>query len=207
MLNSTINIIHEKIVDGGWWWSVNSTVTRNATGYAYVDPIKYPNGIEYVINYIHSHGLKYGHYTDAGTNACDGDAQMSENYMAQDIELFTSWGMDMIKVDACAVKGNDTEIIFKWRDQLNATGRPILFSDCRNQCLTNNWKPWCIDLANMWRISGDIGPHWSNMLHNLDATKSFGKYAQPGAWNGILFSYFVNTEIFINYDEFGIYRS
>eukprot|EP00486_Rosalina_sp_Unknown_P002636 CAMPEP_0201577454 /NCGR_PEP_ID=MMETSP0190_2-20130828/23865_1 /ASSEMBLY_ACC=CAM_ASM_000263 /TAXON_ID=37353 /ORGANISM="Rosalina sp." /LENGTH=46 /DNA_ID= /DNA_START= /DNA_END= /DNA_ORIENTATION= len=21
------------------------------------------------------------------------------------------------------------------------------------------------------------------MLHNLDATKSFGKYAQPGAWN------------------------
>eukprot|EP01083_Nonionella_stella_P265921 900201_1 len=108
---------------------------------------------------------------------------MSENYMSQDLSLFISWKIDMIKVDACAVKGNDTQIIFQWRDDLNATGRSILFSNCRNQCLQNNWKPWCISLSNMWRISGDIQPHWTYMLSNLDATKTYGKYAGPGAWN------------------------
>eukprot|EP01084_Bolivina_argentea_P083286 150814_1 len=121
-------------VDGGWWWSVNNSVHRNSSGYAYVDPAKYPQGIESLIDMIHSKGLKYGHYTDAGEAACSGDKQMSEHYMPQDIELFISWGVDMIKVDGCNVQGNDTEIIFKWRDMLNATNRKVLFSDCHNQC-------------------------------------------------------------------------
>jgi len=175
-------------VDGGWWWSLNSTVQRNTSGYAYFSPSKYPDGITTIINYIHSKGLKYGHYTDAGTAACDGDKQMSEHFMPQDVALFYQWGMDMIKVDACNIAGNDTEIIFEWRDMLNATGKAILFSDCHNQCMNDasknvNWQPWCIDLANMWRVSKDIQPHWSNMLHNFDCTNGLGKYAQPGAWS------------------------
>ena len=175
-------------VDGGWWWSVNSTVERNSSGYAYYSPTKYPDGIKTVIDYIHSKGLKYGHYTDAGTAACDGDKQMSEHYMPQDVATFYDWGMDMIKVDACNIEGNDTAIIFQWRDMLNETGKEILFSDCHNQCMNDaaknaNWQPWCIDLANMWRVSKDIKANWEAILHNFDCTTGLGKYAQPGAWS------------------------
>eukprot|EP01084_Bolivina_argentea_P083287 150815_1 len=182
------NVGYEYInTDGGWWWSVNKTVQRNSSGYAYFSPSKYPDGIVSVINYIHSKGLKYGHYTDAGEAACSGDKQMSEHFMPQDVALFTEWGMDMIKVDSCNVQGNDTAIIFDWRDMLNATGKPILFSDCHNQCMNEpshpEWKPWCIDLANMWRVSTDIHGSWQSMLHNLGCTQGLGKWAQPGAWS------------------------
>ena len=30
-----------------------------------------------------------------------------------------------------------------------------------------------------------INPGWGSMLHNLDCVKSFGKWAQPGAWNDL----------------------
>ena len=43
--------------------------------------------------------------------------------MPQDIAQFYQWGMDTIKVYACNIKGNDTAIIFEWKDMLNATGK------------------------------------------------------------------------------------
>ena len=54
-------------VDAGWWYQINNTIIRNSSGYLTYDPIKYPSGIQSVINYIHSKGLKYGHYTDNHT--------------------------------------------------------------------------------------------------------------------------------------------
>ena len=126
-------------VDGGWEWEieVNGTkiIQRNETGYILPDPVKFPDGIEYPINYIHSLGLKYGHYTNAGENACGGAVNASEDWLNQDVSLFASWKIDMIKVDNCDVVGNVTQIIFEWRDALNATGRPIVFSNCRNGCV------------------------------------------------------------------------
>ena len=40
--------------------------------------------------------------------------------MQQDIDLFASWEIDMIKVDNCDVVGNTTQIIFEWRDMLSS---------------------------------------------------------------------------------------
>ena len=83
------------------------------------DPVKFPLGIEYPINYIHSLGLNYGHYTNAGEKDCGGAVNSSEEWMQQDIDLFASWQIDMLKVDNCNVVGNTTQIIFEWRDMLS----------------------------------------------------------------------------------------
>lgn len=175
-------------VDGGWvaYDNITNSWIRNSSGYLLPNPSKFPNGIQKTIDYIHSRGLLWGHYTNAGVNACGGAQNSSEYWITQDISLFAEWKIDMLKIDNCAVVGNDTEIIFQWSRMLNETGRSILVSDCRNQCQNDaehrrvDWKPYCINITNMWRISTDINPAWVSMLHNLDCGKSFGKWAQPG---------------------------
>ena len=192
-------------VDAGWWAQIfNSTanytqLVRNQSGYTTYAHEKYPNGIENLIKYIHDNGLKYGHYTDAGVEACSKQHLLSQYYKEQDINLFIEWGIDMLKIDACHVIGNVTSNIFEFYDLLattwnnsnisNSTSsiRPILFSNCHNGCRNDNaqeeWKPYCIDRFNMWRISSDIGSTWAKMLHNIDQVKYMGIYGQPGAWN------------------------
>ena len=46
--------------------------------------------------------------------------------------------MDMIKVDACYVEESSETIVYRWKDMLNATGRPVLLSDCHNGCMHDN---------------------------------------------------------------------
>ncbi len=36
------------------------------------DPQRFPHGMKAVADYVHSKGLKFGIYTDAGTNTCQG---------------------------------------------------------------------------------------------------------------------------------------
>jgi alpha-galactosidase len=80
-----------------------------------------------LIDYIHSKGLKYGHYTDSGLKACNKDAPMSQGYEHQDAKLFAlEYGADMVKVDACAATLPAQELMTRWRDELNKTGRPGL---------------------------------------------------------------------------------
>ena len=211
-------------VDAGWWeQAYNSTakhyqLVRNSSGHTTYSHLKYPNSIQSVIKYIHDNGFKYGHYTDAGVEACSGELLLSENYKVQDISLFIEWGIDMLKIDSCNVVGNMTANIFEFYDLLsptwnlnnsiNSTTRPVLFSNCHNECVNDDsnskfvnrtWKAYCIDRFNMWRVSTDIKPNWKTMLHNIDCVKYFGKYGQPGAWNVcILYIVCVYMTLYIN---------
>lgn len=179
-------------LDGGWWAGVDTgVVVRNSSGYMQEDRAKFPLGIAHVVDYVHAKGFLWGHYTDAGKAACNGDRPMSEGYEAQDVALFVSYGSDMLKVDACAVAEADKQTVMqKWATLLNASGRPVLLSNCRNGCLSApgtpppmQWQPWCAELTNMWRSSGDINATWKSMLYNLDSLKGRGSYAGPNAWN------------------------
>jgi len=68
-------------IDGGWWAGCDTgVVVRNASGYVEVDVAKFPDGIAPVVDALHSMGFRYGHYSDAGTHACNGDTPMSEGY-------------------------------------------------------------------------------------------------------------------------------
>jgi alpha-galactosidase len=189
-------------VDGGWWsGSDTGTIGRNASGYFEYNTIKYPRGIRAVADYIHKAGFKYGHYTDSGLNACNGDKPMSQGYEHQDATLFAlDYGADMIKVDACGASIAALELMQRWNKELNATGRPVLFSNCHNACMTDGcchangtrppgsravggYEEWCGDLSNMWRTSADIKAEWSSIMHNLDSLKGMGAQARPGRWN------------------------
>ena len=67
-------------VDGGWWArnATNHSVIRNETDYIEYSTTKFPHGIRAMVDYIHDHGFKYGHYTDAGTESCGlKDSKMS----------------------------------------------------------------------------------------------------------------------------------
>lgn len=180
-------------IDGGWWeGSDTGIIVRNASGFVQVSSSKFPDGLEPVIEEIHALGLRYGHYTDAGEAACNLDVPMSEGYEHQDAALFMSWGIDMIKVDACWTTEENEVLMRRWQQELNASTRPILFSNCRNGCLSDSevvdapqyaWAPWCAETTNMWRTSFDINATWKSFLANTDTLKGRGEYASPGAWN------------------------
>jgi hypothetical protein len=179
-------------VDGGWWaGSDTGKIGRNSSGFFEYNQQKFPHGMKALIDYIHSKGLKYGHYTDSGLKACNKDAPMSQGYEHQDAKLFAlEYGADMVRVDACAATLPAQELMTRWRDVLNKTGRPVLFSNCHNGCETpsggkNNsgWKPWCAELSNMWRSSRDIKANWKSVMDNLDTLRGRGGYGAPGRWN------------------------
>lgn len=52
-------------IEDGWMAS-----QRAANGSIQVDSTKFPEGIQSVINYVHSSGLKFGLYSDAGNFTC-----------------------------------------------------------------------------------------------------------------------------------------
>lgn len=179
-------------VDGGWWeGSDTGTIVRNASGFMSPSSEKYPNGIQKLIDYIHSKGFKYGHYTDAGEKACNKDSPMSQGYEHQDATLFASYGVDMVKVDACYVTEENKTIVSRWEQELNATGRPILFSNCHNGCVNDprnkpymeGWADWCISKTNMARRSRDIVSTWGSVMFNLQSLQGGGIYGKPGYWN------------------------
>ena len=152
-------------VDGGWWaGSDTGKIQRNATGYLLENKAKFPNGIAALVASLHQDGFKWGHYTDSGLHACNKDAPMSQGYEHQDARLFAlEYKADMIKVDACGATLPAETLMKRWQTELNATGRPVLFSNCHNGCVTQHggtgtpngttasWRPWCPTLSNMWR--------------------------------------------------------
>ena len=48
------------------------THDRDAAGNLVPDPVKFPDGIKAVADYVHARGLKLGIYEDAGTATCAG---------------------------------------------------------------------------------------------------------------------------------------
>ncbi len=54
------------VIDDCW------QVSRDANGIIVADPEKFPSGIKALADYIHSKGLKFGIYSDAGLKTCGG---------------------------------------------------------------------------------------------------------------------------------------
>ena len=54
-------------------------------------------------DYIHRRGLKFGTYSDIGSQTCAGKVGL-QGHFDQDAKTFASWGVDYIKVDGCNEK-------------------------------------------------------------------------------------------------------
>jgi len=176
------------VVDDCW------QVSRDADGNIVADAQRFPSGMKALGDYIHSKGLKFGIYSDAGEKTCAGrPGSMGHEY--QDALIYAKWGVDYLKYDWCHTgKRNAEEAYSTMRDALRATGRPIVFSMCE----WGTAKPWlwAQDTGNLWRSTGDIVDKWSSkrkwpdgsccelgMLDILDLQVGLDSFAGPGHWN------------------------
>ncbi|SMD20325.1 NPCBM/NEW2 domain-containing protein [Kibdelosporangium aridum] len=156
---------------------------RNAQGNLEPDPVRFPRGIKFVADYVHSKGLKFGIYTSAGTKTCNtAGFPGGLNNEQRDANLFASWGVDYLKYDNCNNQGVDAKQRYtKMRDALAATGRPIVYSIC--EWGQNKPWEWAQNVGNLWRTTGDINDTYSKMVDIFKRNLPLAQYAKPGAWN------------------------
>jgi alpha-galactosidase len=165
---------------------------RNNSGAITADRDKFPSGIKALADYVHSKGLKFGIYTDAGTQTCAGRAG-SLGHEYQDAQQYADWGVDYLKEDWCnTLPGQNSKASYAlMRNALAATGRPIVFSICEWGS-TEPWL-WAQPIGNLWRATGDIQDCWDckvswggmGMTLILDQVSELGSYAGPGHWNDL----------------------
>ena len=139
------------VIDDCW-----SLTERDENGYLVPDPEKFPHGMKYLSDYIHSKGLKFGMYSCAGTRTCAG-YPASFDHEFQDARTFASWGVDFLKYDFCFFPnfGNCQHRYLTMAQALRSTGRDILFSAC-NWGLHEPWN-WMRSIgAHMYRSTYDI---------------------------------------------------
>lgn len=165
---------------------------RDANGNLVPDPAKFPRGMKYVADYVHSKGLKFGLYNCAGTKTCAGYPG-TRGYEYQDARFYASLGIDYLKFDWCNSAGiNAPEAYTTMSNALKTAGRPIVFSLCE----WGNNKPWewAAPVGHLWRTTGDIfdcfdciEDHgtWKSwgVMQILDMQDGLRKYAGPGHWN------------------------
>src|ERR1700733_28787 len=170
-------------------------VSRDASGNIVVDPQRFPRGMKVVGDYIHSLGLKFGVYSDAGSKTCAGrPGGLGHEY--QDAIQYAAWGVDYLKYDWCNTTTQDAKASYaNMRAALDASGRPIVLSICE----WGTAKPWLWGKeagGNLWRTTGDISDRFegqikwpdgsccsNGMLAILDQQAGLASYAGPGHWN------------------------
>jgi alpha-galactosidase len=166
--------------------------SRDADGHLVPHPVRFPNGIKALADYVHSKGLKLGIYHDRGTRTCNGlgfDGTLgagwtpgAPTYEEIDAQDFADWGVDYLKYDNCNNQGLDAvERYTKMRDALKATGRPIVYSIC--EWGQNDPWLWGAEVGHLWRTTGDISDNFASMLNILRQNAPLAPYAGPGHWN------------------------
>lgn len=173
---------------------------RDAQGNLQVDAARFPHGMKWLGDYIHSKGLKFGTYEDAGYKTCQGAAGSYGHFQA-DADQYASWGIDYLKLDYCyqptdAFPGKTdsqvAQIVYHEASQaLLNTGRPIVFSEsapayvcCTSKDFNDELK-WLPDEGQLWRFGSDIYDAWASVLQNYGEANTPGLPAHggPGHWN------------------------
>ena len=171
------------VIDDCW------QVDRDANGNIVADPKRFPSGIKALADYVHSKGLKFGLYSDAGTATCQ-HRPGGRGYEFQDARQYAAWGVDYLKYDWCDHGTQNSEASYSLMSAaLKKSGRPIVFSLCE----WGSTKPWlwARDIGNLWRATGDIVDKWDGkekwgglgVVQILDQVNGLESYAGPGHWN------------------------
>ena len=163
---------------------------RDASGNIVADTERFPSGIKALADYVHSKGLKFGIYTDAGTMTC-AKRTGSIGHEYQDAKQYANWGVDYLKEDWCnTLPGQNSESSYTlMRNALADSGRAIVFSICE----WGSTKPWLWagSIGNLWRATGDIQDCWdckkdwggNGVTQIIDQMNGLETYAGPGHWN------------------------
>ncbi len=186
------SLVSSGLKDAGYQYVVIDDcwqVGRDEQGNIIPDPKRFASGIKALADYVHSKGLKFGIYSDAGTGTCE-NRPGGRGYEFQDARQYAAWGVDYLKYDWCNHGTQNSEASYSiMRDALAKSGRSIVFSLCE----WGSTKPWlwAKDVGNLWRATGDIVNKWSGsekwgglgVVEILDQVNGLESYAGPGHWN------------------------
>lgn len=152
---------------------------------------RFPSGMKQLSEYIHAKGLKSGIYSDAGLNTCAsywdqdtiGVGMGLYGHDKQDLELFLNeWDYDFIKVDWCGGQWLGLDEQTRYTEIGNRIKRikpEAIYNVCR-------WEfpgKWVTQVADSWRISGDIDNTFKSVMHIVDLNADLWRYASKGRYN------------------------
>jgi alpha-galactosidase len=171
------------VIDDCW------QISRDKEGNIIPDPQRFPSGMKALADYVHSKGLKFGIYSDAGTATCQ-KRPGSRGYEFQDARQYAAWGVDYLKYDWCNTSTQNAQASYSiMRDALKLAGRPIVFSIC--EWGTSRPWLWAQNVGHLWRTTGDIVDAWDTgsrrgglgVMQILDLQVGLESFAGPGHWN------------------------
>jgi len=153
--------------------------SRGQDGALVADPDKFPQGMKSFVREMKSYGVSASAYSDNGYMTCAGYPG-SYDHELQDLQTWDDWGFDYLKYDNCYIPfDNITQQNMYGRYQRMADaiaehgakgGKLFEFSLCEW-----GWQQpwiWAKNIAQGWRINGDIKPYWSSIASIID-TASF----------------------------------
>ncbi|MCM4150113.1 glycoside hydrolase family 27 protein [Arenibacter sp. N53] len=164
---------------------------RDENGNLLVHKERFPSGMKSLAEYIHAKGLKAGIYSDAGVNTCAsywdkdtiGSGMGLYGHDRKDLTLYLKeWKYDFIKVDWCGGEwlGLDEETRYsEIAKRIRAINPNVIFNVCR-------WKfpgKWVTQVADSWRISGDINNRFESILRIIDLNADLWSYSSAGHYN------------------------
>jgi alpha-galactosidase len=163
------------VIDDCW------QISRDANGEIVEDKERFPHGMKYVADYVHSKGLKFGIYSSAGTVTCQRrPGGFGHEY--QDARTYARYGVDYLKYDWCGSSTQDARSSYtNMRNALFAAGRPIVFSICE-WGQSKPWE-WAGEVGHLWRTTGDISDNWNSMISIFRQQRDLARYAGQGKWN------------------------
>ncbi len=166
------------VIDDCW-----SLKERDENGDLVADPEKFPHGLKYLADYIHSKGLKFGMYSCCGPLTCAGyPGSLDREY--QDAKFFARNEVDFLKYDWCTHPHNvqGWTLYNRMRMALNATGRDIVYSVC-------NWGMedtlgWARSVgADMYRSTFDIKDNFESVKSIYEQQKNNMCLSGPSCFN------------------------
>ncbi|CAG8528085.1 15634_t:CDS:10 [Racocetra persica] len=129
-------------------------------------------------SYIHSKGLLFGIYSDAGYKTCGGSPG-SLGFETIDAETFVEWGVDYLKYDNCNNDGRPEPERFQVTTKGN---KSQIFYNIVEWGTSNPWL-WGPAIGNSWRTSVDIDAFWPSIISIIDSQARLTQYGKPGGWN------------------------
>lgn len=160
---------------------------RHSDGRPAEDLNKFPQGMKAAADYVHSKGLKFGIYSDAGTHTCAGRFG-SLGYEEIDARQYAEWGVDLVKYDYCFNAGEDVETAIRtykaMGDAIKASGRKMIFYVCE-WGVREPWK-WGTEVGgSCWRTTYDVRDCWLGIQPGVGFVQSMQGMKDIWAYSGV----------------------
>lgn len=194
-IETSDRLVEDGYLDAGYEYNIIDDCwlakKRDAQGRLQPDPDRFPHGIKYLADYVHSKGLKFGIYEDYGTFTCAGYPGVI-GHMELDAQTFADWDVDYLKLDGCYAQPKTMSQGYpEMGSYLNKTGRAIVYS-CSwpfyeiYSGMTPNYTA-VAEHCNLWRNFNDIDDSWASVQSIIDYygnnQEILVPHSGPGHWN------------------------